>query len=66
MADQQQLTEIVLPAHTGSIKLISPNLLGIIAYVNQEAFLIVCDITTGQQTVPLALGKVVPVIVYPR
>ncbi|KPL90349.1 hypothetical protein [Herpetosiphon geysericola] len=66
IADQQQLADIVLPARTGSIKLIRPNLLAMIAYVKGEALLIFCDLTTGQQTLPLALGKVVPLIVYPR
>ncbi|MBM7846453.1 hypothetical protein [Herpetosiphon giganteus] len=66
LADQQQLTTIVVPAHTGSIKLVSPTLLGMIAYVDNQALLIFCDIVTGRQTVPLALGKVIPVIVYPH
>ncbi|MFD3163461.1 hypothetical protein [Herpetosiphon sp. NSE202] len=55
-----------MPAYTGSIKLVSPTLLGMIAYVDNQAVLIFCDIVTGQQSVPLALGKVIPVIVYPR
>ncbi len=66
LADQQQLTTLILPAHTGSTKLVSPTLLGMIAYVDNQALLIFCDIVTGQQTVPLALGNVIPVIVYPR
>ncbi|WP_110515128.1 hypothetical protein [Herpetosiphon llansteffanensis] len=66
IADQRQVADIVLPAHTSSIKLIRPNLLAMIAYVKGEALLIFCDLETGQQTIPLALGKVVPLIVYPR
>ncbi|XSG76518.1 hypothetical protein ACP8Y2_05835 [Herpetosiphon llansteffanensis] len=66
IADQRQVADIVLPAHTSSIKLIRPNLLAMIAYVKGEALLIFCNIETGQQTIPLALSKVVPLIVYPR
>ncbi len=66
IADQRQVADVVLPAHTGSIKLIRPNLLAMIAYVKGEALLIFCNLETGQQTIPLALGKVVPLIVYPR